>query len=229
MSRLRPLRADLLALLVILLLALAWFAPVLLPALTGASLLPYDNLYAFEPWRSLHPGLVPHNQLLSDLVLENAVWKQHIREALAQGQVPLWNPQIFTGVPFLAAGQASALYPLNVLFYVLPLEVAYGWFTALQVALAGMTMYVFGRVLRAAPAGGALRRRGLHVQRLPDCQRGLHDVPGGRALAAPAAGGDRVHRPEAGGEGPAQLSSHPLRGGGCGDRSAWWSWRATRS
>ncbi len=144
-------RADGLALLGILLLALFWFAPVLLPALTHASLLPYDNLYAFEPWRSLLPGLIPHNELLSDLVLENAVWKQHIVATLAQGQLPLWNPQIFTGVPFFAAGQASTLYPLNLLFYLLPLEVAYGWFTALQVALAGAGIYFFGRVLRLRP------------------------------------------------------------------------------
>jgi hypothetical protein len=51
---------------------------VLAPGLTHATLLPFDNLYTFEPWRSLQPGLIPHNELLSDLVLENAVWKAHI-------------------------------------------------------------------------------------------------------------------------------------------------------
>ncbi len=148
MHRLRRYGSDGWALLTILLLALAWFAPVLLPGLTHASLLPYDNLYAFAPWRALQPGLIPHNELLSDLVLENAVWKQHIVETLARGDIPLWNPQVFTGIPFFAGGQASTLYPLNVLFYVLPLELAYGWFTALQVAIAGASMYVLGRVLK---------------------------------------------------------------------------------
>ncbi len=148
MSRLHRFRSDLLALLAILLLALLWFAPVLAPGLTHATLLPFDNLYTFEPWRSLQPGLIPHNELLSDLVLENAVWKAHIRESLAAGELPLWNPKILTGIPFLAAGQASTFYPLNILFYLLPLDVAYGWFTALQVAIAGAAMYVFGRVLR---------------------------------------------------------------------------------
>jgi len=138
---------DLLAGVLLFFLALLWFAPVLFPALTNATLLPYDNLYTFEPWASLRPGLVPHNQLLSDLVLENAVWKQHIRQSLAAGQLPLWNPQIFTGIPFLAAGQASTFYPLSILFYLLPLEVAYGWFTAIQVGLAGINLYIFGRTL----------------------------------------------------------------------------------
>lgn len=136
------------ALLLILLLALLWFAPVLAPVFTHASLLPYDTLYTFEPWQSLQPGRIPHNPLLSDLVLQNAVWKQHIREALAAGEAPLWNPKSFTGIPFLAGGQASTFYPLNLLFYILPPELAYGWFTALQIAIAGMCMYLLGRVLR---------------------------------------------------------------------------------
>jgi O-antigen/teichoic acid export membrane protein len=148
MTRLRRFRSDLLALLALLLLALLWFAPVLAPTLTRATLLPFDNLYTFEPWASLQPGLIPHNDLLSDLVLENAVWKAHIREAIANGEFPLWNPKILTGIPFLAAGQASTFYPLNILFYLLPLDLAFGWFTALQVAIAGACMYLFGRVLR---------------------------------------------------------------------------------
>ena len=151
MMRLRFLRTDLVAVLVLFGLALLWFAPVLFPALTGATLLPYDNLYSFQPWRALQPGLIPHNNLLSDLVLENAVWKLHIQRALADGQLPLWNPQIFTGTPFLAAGQASTFYPLSLLFYVLPLEAAYAWFTALQIGLAGANMYILGRVLRLRP------------------------------------------------------------------------------
>jgi O-antigen/teichoic acid export membrane protein len=148
MSKLRRFRTDVLALLAILLLALLWFAPVLAPALTHATLLPFDNLYTFAPWRALQPGLIPHNDLLADLVLQNVLWKQHIRETLAAGEIPLWNPKSFTGIPFLAGGQASTFYPLNILFYVLPLDAAYGWFTALQVAIAGACMYLFGRVLR---------------------------------------------------------------------------------
>lgn len=155
MYRIRPYHRDLLALLVLVGLPLLWFSPVLFPTFSGKTLLPYDNLYSFEPWRSLRPDLVPHNNLLSDLVLENAVWKLHIQRTFANGsrigRLPLWNPQIFTGIPFLAAGQASTFYPLSILFYILPLEAAYGWFTAIQIALAGINMYLLGRVLRLHP------------------------------------------------------------------------------
>lgn len=141
-------RLDLLALLLLSVLPLLWFAPVLFG---GQTLLPYDNLYQSEPWRSLQTGIVPHNGLLSDLVLENAVWKLHIRRTLGQGELPLWNPQLFTGTPFFAAGQASVLYILSILFYLLPLEAAYGWFTAIQLAIAGLNAYRLGRVLKLRP------------------------------------------------------------------------------
>ena len=148
MQRLRRFRPDLLALAVLTVLPLIWFGPVLF---TGKTLLPYDNLYRFEPWQSLQPNVAPHNELLSDLVLENAVWKLHVRRTLRQGELPLWNPQLFTGAPFFAAGQASSAYPLSALFYVLPIEFAFGWFTAIQLAIAGANAYLLARVLKLRP------------------------------------------------------------------------------
>jgi len=136
------------ALLVLLLIPLAWFGPVVLG---GKTLLPADNLYSFEPWSTFaaEQGVgIPHNELLNDLILENYAWKLLIREGIESRQLPLWNPYIFSGVPFLAAGQHSALYPLSLLFYILPLSKAYGIFTWLSIALAGLNMYIFGRVLR---------------------------------------------------------------------------------
>ncbi len=153
MHRLRTHKTDLLALFALILLPLLWFAPVLF---TGQTLLPFDNLYTFEPWRSLRPGIIPHNNLLSDLVLQNTVWKLHTVRSFAQGEIPLWNPQSFTGIPFFAGGQSSVAYPLSVLFYLLPIEAAYGWFTALQLAIAGINMYLLGRVLRLRPTAALL-------------------------------------------------------------------------
>ncbi len=137
------------ALLVLLLLPLLLFWPVTIGSRT---LIPADNLYQWEPYRAFaaRQGVVlpPHNELLSDLVLENLVWKRFIVQSLRAGEVPLWNPYLFAGVPFLAAGQHSALYPFSLLFYILPLDRAYGWFTVSQLWLAGFWMYLFGRALR---------------------------------------------------------------------------------
>lgn len=152
MSR-TELRRDGLALLLLFLLPLLWFGPTIFGDQT---LLPADNIYQFQPWQSFAAEMgaeTPHNALLSDLVLENYPWKLLIRQALAAGELPLWNPYLFTGVPFLAAGQHSALFPASVVYYLLPLERAFGVFTWLMLALAGMNTYIFARVLRVGRAG----------------------------------------------------------------------------
>ncbi|MGQ9851054.1 MAG: oligosaccharide flippase family protein [Aggregatilineaceae bacterium] len=141
----------------LLLLPLLFFAPV---TLGDRTLIPADNLYQYEPWRSAREALgvpeVPHNALLSDLVLQNYQWKSFIRRSLSEGVIPLWQPNQFAGTPFLAAGQHSALYPFSLLYYVLPLPRAYGWFTVSQLWLAGALMYLFARGLRLSRAAGAV-------------------------------------------------------------------------
>ena len=148
---------DLWIILLLFILPLILFAPV---TLGDRTLIPADNLYQWEPFATYREVVsapdVPQNALLSDLLLENAVWKQFIRSSITGGEIPLWNPYLFAGVPFLAAGQHSALYPLSALFYVLPLEAAYGWYTVIQLWLAGVFMYLFARGLGQARIGGAV-------------------------------------------------------------------------
>ena len=146
-----------------LLIALSLFIPPVIllwqVVLGGRVLVPFDNLFAFPPWKSFAQQMgvsVPHNELLSDLLLENFAWKSFIVQSLAERQIPLWNPYLFCGVPFLAAGQHSALYPLSILFYLLPVAQAYGPFTVLQLGLAGLFAYLFLRSLGAGRLGGAV-------------------------------------------------------------------------
>ena len=124
------------------------------------TLLPTENLYQYLPhsaYRQVAQApAVPHNHLLSDLVLQNYQWKTFIRQQLAQGEIPLWNPHQFAGIPFLAAGQHSALYPLGMVYYLLPLSAAYGWFTALHLWLAGLFMAGLMRGLGGSRYAAAL-------------------------------------------------------------------------
>ncbi len=147
------LKRDILALLLLFLLPLLFFGPVVFG---GKTLLPADNIYQYQPWQQYAADMgaeIPHNALLSDLVLENYEWKLLIREALENREPPLWNPYAFAGQPFLAEGQHSALFPLSIVYYIFPLWVAYGIFTWLALALAGMGAYGFARVLRVGRAG----------------------------------------------------------------------------
>ncbi len=140
-------RKDLVIVAVLIVLPILWFNQVLWPGLSGKTLLPYDNLYAFEPWHSLRPDVVPYNPLVSDLVLENAVWELHARRSFMSGELPLWNSQILAGAPFLADAQGSVLYPLDLVLYWMPLAEAFAWYTAIHVALAGVGTYVLARLL----------------------------------------------------------------------------------
>lgn len=148
---------DLLALALLFSLPLLLFWP---QTLGGRTLIPTENLYQFEPYASSRDAAgapaLPHNPLVSDLVLQNYQWKSFIRESLAQGEIPLWNPHQFAGIPFLAAGQQSTLYPFSLLYYILPLPAAYGWFTVTQLWLAGACMYALLRGLSVGRFGAAL-------------------------------------------------------------------------
>ena len=137
----------------LMLLPLLLFAPVVFGPKT---LIPADALFLFEPFRSAAAKLgvtVPQNPLLADLILENYVWKRLLLQALHDRELPLWDPYIFAGHPFLANGQHSGLYPLSLVFYILPLWRAYGVFTWLQLGLAGVWMYLFARTLGAGRLG----------------------------------------------------------------------------
>lgn len=125
----------------------------------NATLLPVDNLFSWAPFHSLgsvYGVSVPQNHLLSDLILENYEWKRFILESIRQGELPLWNPYLFGGIPFLAAGQHSALYPISILYYILPLDKAYGWFTVVNLGLAGVFMFVYMRTLGLRRASSTL-------------------------------------------------------------------------
>ena len=155
-ARLRACRADLLIGLAYLILPLILYAGVTIGPRT---MLPADILYQWPPWQSAAATLgveQPHNSLIGDLIIQNYAWKRFTLNSLGAGEIPLWNPYLFAGAPFLANGQHSALYPFSALFLVLPLTKAYGWFALSQIWLAGVLMYVFGRILSLRRGSAAL-------------------------------------------------------------------------
>jgi len=155
-NRFRRWRPDLLVALLFLILPALFLAPTLFG---GRVLLPTDVLTTFEPWQSFAGQLgvtVPHNHLIGDMVIQNLSWKGFAREVVWSRDVPLWNPYLFGGVPFLAAGQYQVLYPLGFFFYLLPVPWAYAPYTGLHLALAGLFMYATLRVIRVPRIGATL-------------------------------------------------------------------------
>ncbi len=123
------------------------------------TMLPVDNLFQWAPWQQYAAefgATIPHNSLLTDLIIENYAWKQFAVNSLRAGEIPLWNPYLFAGAPFLANGQHGMLYPFSWLFFFVPVAKAYGWYTIMQLWLAGASMYVLGRVLHMRRGSAAV-------------------------------------------------------------------------
>src|SRR5215470_1131667 len=66
-----------------------------------------------------------------------------IGEMIRNGQLPLWNPYIFCGMPLMAAIQPGALYPPTWLFAIFSPITAMNWMviTTYHVALIGAYLY----------------------------------------------------------------------------------------
>lgn len=59
-----------------------------------------------------------------DAIAAFGPWHVFTREAIWRGILPLWNPHVFCGMPFMANGQSAVLYPPNLIYGLLPLRFA---------------------------------------------------------------------------------------------------------
>ena len=72
-------------------------------------------------------------------------YKAYAAEIVRQGRLPLWNPYLFMGVPFLANAQTALFYPLNLPLYWLSVPRMVSYSIVLHVFLAGLFAYFYAR------------------------------------------------------------------------------------
>ncbi len=72
-------------------------------------------------------------------------WKSFLVDNIKNGIIPFWNPYSFSGTPFLAHPATAAFYPLNFIFFIFPINVAFSVFLYIHVLLAGIFMYLLCR------------------------------------------------------------------------------------
>src|ERR1700722_3313004 len=70
---------------------------------------------------------------------------KYYRERFWQGELPLWNPLSYCGIPFLAQWNTSILYPPSIFYLVFPLSWSLGVFNLLHLFLGGLGMYFLAR------------------------------------------------------------------------------------
>ena len=92
---------------------------------------------------ALYYRLLFTNRVLAsgDILLYFYPYRDYAAAALRQGQIPLWNPYIFLGVPFLANPQAAVLYPLHWPLSWLAVTKQLYWSAALHTWILGLGGY----------------------------------------------------------------------------------------
>lgn len=100
----------------------------------------------YEPYKS-NPsiGVVPHKGQGADVVRELYPWKFYTIDSLKSGFFPLWNPYTFSGNPHFANLQSGVLYPVNILFFILPYVPAWTIYIILQFVFLMIFTYLFLR------------------------------------------------------------------------------------
>ncbi len=117
--------------------------------LKGLLPIPADTIIGlYHPFRDLYAkdyprGIPFKNFLITDPVRQQYPWKKLVIEAEKKLSLPLWNPYSFSGTPLLANFQSAAFYPLSILFFVLPFNMAWSLLIFLQPLLAGIFLYLY--------------------------------------------------------------------------------------
>jgi len=90
---------------------------------------------------SANPPVLSHqdNELASQFI----PWRSFGFSQLKQGNLALWNPHVFCGIPFFGSFQSALLYPPNFLYMVLPLGLATNVCIVLHIFLTGLFMYLW--------------------------------------------------------------------------------------
>ncbi len=90
------------------------------------------------------------NSLPADIFSIIYPWRFQGIELLKSGHLPLWDPTILLGVPLFANFQAALLNPFNLLFILMPFNLAWAWQVVLQPILLFITSYIYLRNIKVS-------------------------------------------------------------------------------
>lgn len=138
------------------LLVLVFFYPFIA---FGKIPIPADTIVGmYHPWRDvvwdgLSSGVPFKNFLITDPVRQQYLWRKEALDQIKEGQLPLWNPYSFSGMPLMANFQTGILYPLNLIFFLLPFNHVWGLLVVLEPLLAGLFLFLYLRNLKVTKIG----------------------------------------------------------------------------
>jgi len=120
------------------------------PSLIGQRiLLPLDILKTngtYIPQTPETRNYRPQNRVFADEVLSIEMRRQFAVREVRAGRLPLWNPYLYCGAPFMAANNTAVFSPYRVPDYLFPGPRTIAWVQMLKALVAGIGAYLFFRV-----------------------------------------------------------------------------------
>lgn len=149
------------ALITYLVAACIFFSPGLLP---GHTLSAADYLFSAAPWHAFAPAGLLHwgrhsstvgsNPQLVDGITVFEPFLAYTRSVLPH--IPLWDPYIMGGTPYLADMQSAIFSPFSLPAYLLPFWWSLGVIAVMKVVVAAMGVFLLGRRIGMRPGGAFL-------------------------------------------------------------------------
>ena len=117
--------------------------PALLP---GRTLSNSDSLYFTAPWTASRPADLQRPSQVADEADWNLLFEPYLRYNREElPGIPLWNPYLMSGRPWIGNAQSAVFSPLMLPALVLPLGVASGLVVALKLFAAALGMFLLAR------------------------------------------------------------------------------------
>jgi len=127
------------------------------PVFLGRVPFPQDLVLQFPPWYGFErAGDLHHYADIGDLVTSFYPFRYLASGTLREGALPLWNPYILLGSPFLANSQSALFYPLNFVHYIFPLTLAWTIGILMRTFLSAVFTTLFVRSIGGSRTGAIM-------------------------------------------------------------------------
>ncbi|MBN1794397.1 MAG: YfhO family protein [Candidatus Omnitrophica bacterium] len=110
----------------------------------GKVLVPFDLLFNSLPW-STYVRMPPHNAQLGDQIWQFYPWALFEDSLIKKAELPLWNPYMLCGHPFVGTLQTAVFDPIKYLFCALSPARRITFATLFRLFIAGVFTYLYGR------------------------------------------------------------------------------------
>jgi hypothetical protein len=110
---------------------------------------PAATLAAQAPWQGIADPAAG-NPNLRDITFQVQPWLFFLRHEMRAGRLPFWDPHQFSGSPYWSNGSGAPLFPLHLLFALLPLQLGWVLLPWLRIVIGGCGAWYLARELGAS-------------------------------------------------------------------------------